>query len=206
MNQNSTKLQNILGIYLLAGLIATGVLGWFVIRIEMNAGKQTANKVAEVNRQIASLNDLQKQTDAMRINYQKNHLKDKRDQILSLLPTENQEESLMPLLNDMAQGNGAIMSTFAPSDNSTVAATSPGGSSSSLSLYPAGINISGSYDSLRQFLVTLESGARFIDITSASLSGSSKGVQARLSLTAYYQKAQPDSPDASQTPSGGARP
>lgn len=205
MNQDNTKLQNILGIYLLIGIAVTVALGWLVIKPVMKNAKDNANQVAATNQQIAALNKLDDDTKKLRQSYDQNHLKDKRDQILALLPADNQEESLMPLLNNMAQGNGVVMSTFAPADNNSVTATAPGGISSSLSLYPASININGDYLAFQQFLLTLENGARFVDITAASLSGGDKGVQARLTLTAYYQKSQ-TSAAASQTSTAGVHP
>jgi Tfp pilus assembly protein PilO len=56
-------------------------------------------------------------------------------------------------------------------------------------LYPVAINITGSFTSIQNFLKKIENAARFVTVDGGDLLGTASGnaVDARISLTAYYQ-------------------
>jgi Tfp pilus assembly protein PilO len=108
--------------------------------------------------------------------------------VLNLLPVESEEERLLVLLSDLAKQSGVTFGTFAPQSALNANQTAV---VSAVSSYPATINISGTYGNVQTFLQKLENAGRFINIDSGvfASSGASGNVDARFSLTAYYQTA-----------------
>jgi Tfp pilus assembly protein PilO len=190
--QKKDQLSITIGLYLAGGLAAAAILFIFVIKPQYNQATATAAQAAKVNTQIAGLNQLDKDTTLLRANYAS--VKSQRDQILSLLPTQSEEERLLVLLSNLAAQSGCAMSTFAPQSASTIAGAGTLGVSTSINgatVYPVVIDVSaGSYPSLEGFLVKLEKAGRFLNINSGTItttSAANAGVTAQINLTAYYQ-------------------
>lgn len=176
------KLSNILGLYLL-GAIALAALG-FIFLIKPTYTKATKTKVEVTAQQvkIADLKQLEKDTETLRSNY--DEVKEKRDLILAQLPAKQEEERLLALLSQLSQQNGVVMSSFAPG-------AAPSTETSSLSIYGAAVNITGTYAQIQGFLTSLEQAARFIDVKSVSLSAGEKSIiTASIVLQAYYQQSE----------------
>lgn len=184
------KLTNLLGLYLLAALLSAFILITFVVRPLWANAQQTRAKAAEQNQKIQALEQLEKDTEVLRQNYEE--VRDERDKILALLPAKSEEERLLALLSEISQRSGVALSTFAPSGSTTPAGITA--QASSVSIYEASVGVSGTYLSVQQFLANIEDGARFVDVQSGSMSAGSQGslVSARINLKAYYQQAVPE--------------
>lgn len=178
------RLTMILGAYIGAALVASALVFLLIISPLYASAVTARTAAAQQSAQLSALNQLAKDTDALRKNYAE--VREKRDQILSLLPVESEEERLLVLLSDLAKQSGVVMGTFAPQSslNATQATIV-----SSVKSYPATINISGTYTNVQSFLKKLENAGRFINVDSGLFSSAGAGgaVDARLSLTAYYQ-------------------
>lgn len=201
--KQSTKLSNLLGIYLLVGIAVALILGLLVIKPQMADASNVKSQVSSVNKQIEGLKQLQTQTEQLKQNY--DQIKGKRDAILNQLPAQNQEERLLALLSDMSQQSGVVLNTFVPEGNVTTNAT---GSTapSSLAIYGANISVTGNYSNVQAFLQQMESSARFIDVVSSGLAADGDGganpvLTAQIAIQAYYQSSTPVGADAT---AGGA--
>ncbi len=95
---------------------------------------------------------------------------------------------LLVLLSDLSKQSGVVLGTFAPQSALNV---SQNPVTAAVKSYPATINISGTYANVQTFLAKLENAGRFINVDSGVFSSAGAGgaVDARLSLTAYYQSA-----------------
>lgn len=179
------KLTNLLGLYLLAALLAAVALIFFVIRPIYGRAAAARAEVKQTQSKIAALEQLEKDTEDLRRSYE--DVKAERDEILAQLPVSSEEERLLALLSELAGQSGVVLSTFAP-DQSALLAAREASEATGLNIYPASINASGSYRALATFLEKLEQGARFVDIESGVFSaGQSSGVTVRVDLKAYYQ-------------------
>lgn len=177
------KLSNLLGLYLLVAIVAGVILGLFVIKPIYAKAAATRGQAKEMRAKIAALEQLGRDTETLRGNYEE--VKEERDRILALLPVSTEEERLLAYLSELAQQSGAVLSTFAPT-----AASVEAQSLTSISVYPVSINVSGSYQAIYNFLEKVEEGARFVDVHSGSFaSAESAGVAVKVDLTAYYQQA-----------------
>ena len=178
------RLTTVLAAYLGIALISGVVLYFFVIAPIYASGVAAKANADAQSTKLKALNQLAKDTDALRQNYRE--VRDKRDQVLSLLPVESEEERLLVLLSDLAKQSGVVMGTFAPQPALTATQETI---TSSVSSYPATINVSGTYTNIQSFLKKLENAGRFINVDSGIFSSAGAGgsVDARLSLTAYYQ-------------------
>ena len=174
------KLTNQIALYLLIAFLATAAIGFLIIKPTYANIKSTNAQISEVKFDIASLEQLEKDTEELRRNYES--VKEQRNQILSLLPAEAEEERLVAVLNDLAQQSGALMSAFYPEGGN------PAANLTSLSIYPAKITVSGTYQNIQNFLKRVEEGARFVDVQGAAVStGGSNALSTTLTLKAYYQ-------------------
>lgn len=179
----SDKVTNRIGLYLLLAFFATIALGSFVMKPLYDNISATNAEKAKIKQQIVALEQLEEDTEVLRQNYQS--VKSQRDEILSLLPTDTQEERLVAVLNDLAVQSGVVMTAFSP--EGAGAAELAG-----LSIYPVKITVSGNYSSVKTFLSKVETGARFVDVLGASISGGQAGgISSSISLKAYYQTSTP---------------
>lgn len=173
------KLSNFLGLCLI-GAIAVAVAAFFVIKPSLVRSDVARVKVASTNNEITALHLLAIQTETLRQKYE--DVKDRRDQILHQLPSKSEEERLLALLSALGQQSGVVVSSFVP------AGSSPSAAASSISTYPASINVSGSYAQMQDYLRKIENGARFINVQSASFSTSNGGgLTGSITLQGYYQ-------------------
>lgn len=183
------ELTNLIGAYVLIGLIAALVLVFLVIKPLWNNAQKTGREISTVNTKIKELKQLGVDTETLRVNY--DQVKSQRDQILQLLPAKSEEERLIALLGDLASKSGVVLGAFAPG-SSTVPVGTPSGVAASVNIYPASISIAGAYAGVQAFLQKIEESARFIEVTDTQLSSGGQGntplLQARLVLQAYYQQ------------------
>ena len=181
----SDKVANFLGLCLLGGLVLTGVVGYFPIRELYNSGQKSADAAAKAKQQIAALNQLQSDTQTLCDNYK--GVKSQRDAILQLLPVHSEEERLLALLSDLAGSTGVVLSSFSPNG----APPANTGKLTSVTVYPASVNVDGSYAQVQAFLEDVENSARFVDVQSANESSTQTGKTASLGvalgMNAYYQ-------------------
>lgn len=188
------KLTNTLAVYLAMALVAAFVMIFVVIRPVYSNASQTKAKVEEKVREIKALEQLARDTETLRTNYE--DVKDERDKILALLPVDSEEERLLAMLSKIAEESGVVLSSFAP-DQLVAAAEGV----TSINVYPATVTATGLYPSVKLFLEKIEDGARFVDIESGAISGTSTSVvSARLKLNAYYQATKPAGGGQSATP------
>lgn len=182
------KLSNIIALYAAVALIVAGAAGLLIIKplykqIQTDGAKTTTVKAATT-----ALVQLGRDTDTLRINYAS--VKSQRDQILNQLPVSSEEERLVALLGAMGQANGVVVNSFAPSQGVTTAATATSAVPNGLSVYPASVSITGTYQQIQAFLVSMETSARFISVQASALTGSltSSTVSGEISFQAYYQQ------------------
>lgn len=184
----SRELSNLLGLYLLGALVLAVVMWLFLIKPTWTSAKSTKAEVAVTQQKITDLEELENATEELRENY--TVVRDRRDQILNLLPAREEEEKILLLLNDYAKQSGTLLGTFAPEGAFLDAAEFSG-----FETYPLSINISGTYKSVTKFIALLEQGARFVDIKALSFSGgqtASSAIEAQVSVDAYYQTGDSD--------------
>jgi len=183
------ELANLIGAYVLIGLITALALVFLVIKPLWNNAQKTGREISTVNTKTKELKQLGIDTETLRANY--DQVKSQRDQILQLLPAKSEEERLIALLGDLASKSGVILGAFAPG-SSTAPAGTPSGVTASVNIYPASISIAGAYAGVQAFLQKIEESARFIEVTGTQLSSGNQGntplLQTRLNLQAYYQQ------------------
>ena len=177
------KLTNLIGLYLLIGLLAATVLGFFVIKPFYNRASERKAQVEKIKQDMAALEQLEEDTELLRKNY--DQVKEQRNEILSLLPAKTEEERLLAVMSSIASNSGVVLTAFAPDAN--VASV---GNITSLSIYPATFTVAGNYSNITNFLTKMEDGARFVDIQGANLVGGGNqgsALSTRLTVNAYYQ-------------------
>jgi Tfp pilus assembly protein PilO len=187
-------ITNVIGLYALIGFFAAVGLGLLVVKPTMNSAQAKERELAQLDVKIQALKDLAEDTEKLRENYETPDpdtgltIKKRRDQILSLLPVQTEEERLLSLLSKFADDSEkAILKAFTPETTGV----EPG---SSMSRYPVSINVIGSFSQIQHFLQKIENSARFIDVKAISMSaggagkiGNSPAVDVRINLTAFYQ-------------------
>lgn len=190
------KLSNLIGLYLLIGLVAFGVLGYFVISKTITRANTHKAERLVVQTEIKALEQLEHDTEELRVNYQ--NIKDQRDEILSLLPPQTEEENLLALLSEIAQRSGVVLNNFSPESVVIVdVPTAEGELVGSHRVYPVTLNVIGTYETIfgdagaNSFLGSIENGARFIDVISTDIASSTtpgdESINVRLVVNAYYQ-------------------
>lgn len=179
----SDDLTNLLGLYLLIGLVVLAASIYFVIKPQFALSTVHLQERKAVEAKIAGLEQLERDTEVLKENYEK--VADRREEVLAQLPVESEEQRLMVMLNDLAQRNGVALNSFSP-------AIAEGENATSLAVYPSTIGISGTFPNIENFLRSIESSARFLDVQSGNFAamGQGAGIEAKVDLTAYYQAQQ----------------
>lgn len=196
---NDMSLNNLLGLYLLGGLVVAALVGYLLIRPAYTNLQATRTERAQILEQNDNLQKLIDDTQRLRENY--DSVLDQRDEILSLLPEENEEQYLIALLGSLAQDNNVLLSNFRPETIAGSGSVASQDETGTYTNYSATVNLTGSYEAITSFLDQLESSSRFIEVRSFSASGSSGDVIAdsalnlTLTLDAYYQNISPDDAD-----------
>lgn len=186
-NKLSKDVSNLIGIYLLVGIVAA-VLAWlFLFSKQLGAITENRNNRSAVVAEIEELEALGEATEVLRENYQQ--IAADRDAILNLLPANVDSEHLLLLLSQYAQSNQVILTSFSPET-----ALLNEDSGQGFVGYPTQINIIGKYSNILSFIRSLETGARYVDINTFNLASSdvdatNPDLEVTLEITAYYQTA-----------------
>lgn len=179
------KLNNLLALYVFGGLALMVVVGYFVVRPLFIRAEATKAEVASVRNDILALEQLGEDTEILRQNYEQ--VRDERDQIISLLPSENKEEDLLALLDELATRSGVLFTNFRPengrfTEEEVVYRT-----------YTTRVNINGRHNEIVKFLTQVENSSRFMEFSAISARGdgdlnvSNPEIGVNLTLRAYFR-------------------
>lgn len=105
--------------------------------------------------------------------------------ILHALPPVYDYAALASSIDYLATVSGVVSDTNIGEDMSATAETSA--TISKPVELPLTLSVSGSYESIRQYILNLERSLRPVHITSVEYSGSNSNLQATLQATTYYQ-------------------
>lgn len=186
-NKLSKDLSNLIGMFLLLGIIAA-VFSWmFFYSKQLSAISQNRQDRAEVVEDIKGLEELDKATQTLHANYL--NIASDRDAILNLLPTTDEAERLLLLLSDYAQSSQVILESFAPEQTVSTSAQAEG---LGFEKYITQATIVGKYSSILKFIKLLETGSRFVDIdsytfTTSALGSGNPDLEVSFNITSYYQ-------------------
>lgn len=199
------SLSNLVGLYALVAILIAGLVGYFLIMPQLNSAQDTADDIQMVEAEIDELQKLIQDTQQLRENYE--DIEQDRDQILSLLPRDNEEEYLLTLTSQTASRNGAVMTNFRPEVG--FGSQSAGEASGIYRTYQAKATIAGKHQQIMNFLRDLESSSRFVHITEMVTSSSSNvgldnpDISATLTIQAYYQSTHDISRNNDESSTGG---
>lgn len=197
------SLSNLIGMYALAAIAVAGFVGYFLIMPLLGSAQETQDEIELVEAEIDGLEKLIADTETMRENYEE--IKQDRDQILSLLPRENEEEYLLALINQTASRNGIVVSSYRPEVGFESGPQQD--ASGSHRIYKAEVTISGTHGQLTEFLDDLESSSRFVFVTEilastgSNIRVSNPDISTTMSIEAYYQ---PETKSASGNTESGS--
>lgn len=194
--QNKTahnmSLNNLLALFVLSGLILAMAVGYLAIRPIFIKAENTKAEIRKVENDILALEQLGEDTEMLRQNYEQ--VRDERDRIIGLLPSENKEEDLLALLNQLASRSGVLFSHFAPEGgNETDDFEDEFEDTAAYESYTTRVNVTGDHESIIKFLKEVENSSRFMEFDSVGASGSGNlgvsnpQIDVDLKLIAYYR-------------------
>lgn len=199
------SLSNLVGLYALVAILVAGLVGYFLVMPQLNSAQETGDEIQLVEAEIDELQKLIQDTQRLRENYE--DIERDRDQILSLLPRDNEEEYLLTLTSQTASRNGAVLTNFRPEIG--FGSQSGGEAAAAYRTYQTKATIAGQHQQIMNFLRDLESSSRFVHIT--EMVASSEGnvsldnpdISATLTIQAYYQTSNDASQNNNESTTGG---
>lgn len=177
----SKDLSNLIGLYMVAGIVAAVVAWIYLFSPTLKRTSEIQTERDEVLVKIAELEALDEATDQLRDNYEQ--VSAQRDQILGLLPAASQSDRLLLMLDTFSKKSGVVLETFRPE---TVESEDLG-----FAVYGSSLSLLGNYADIVDFLKRIETGARFIDITTYNIDGAESSgdpvLEVSISMNSYFQ-------------------
>lgn len=153
-------------------LVGRGLISNMLLNAKIVSRKNAANKQISAN--YNALKSLQTEY---------NGLGALRDTVESSMPTRPSLPELYAMMENL--GNTSQVTTQSVSPTTTTDQDAPAGSG--LQKLPLSVSVTGSYASVKKYLVNLEMSARPLHVNSITLGGNDTTMQASITITAYYQ-------------------
>jgi Tfp pilus assembly protein PilO len=181
-----------------AGIIIAVVVlvGGYLIYYLANKYTQISNVNKAQDKLLTALQANQKSLKELAPNYEAITTKNETgisdaDLILRAVPTTQNYESLLAMLEKMGLESGVKVSSISQTGSTATGTDATSGATASSSTeatpFTFTVNVEGSYAAIIEFLKKTESSARVINFNSMSLNGKSSSINANLTMTTFFK-------------------